>query len=83
MDLQKLIKYEINHETIQRLFAQVNNGRRWHVDEKSFEFVQEIIFLWFEEQGLDFWTRPEIESYEFGGDPPHIIFYCLPKDETT
>lgn len=77
-ELQKLIKHEISHEEIQRLFPKVNDGSRWHVDVNTWEFVDAIIDAWFEERGIDFWSneKPDIYRYELVGEPIKIVFYC-------
>lgn len=76
LELSQFDKYEISHEEIQRLFPKVNDGSRWHVDTNTWNFVDAIIDEWFEERGIDFWTKPEIEQVEIVGDPSKIVFYC-------
>jgi len=75
-EIQKLKKYEISHEEIQRLFPKVNDGQRYHVDTNTWQFVDRIIEEWFEEKGITFWDMPEIQQYELVGEPIKIIFYC-------
>ena len=75
-EIQKLTKYEISHEEIQRLFPKVNDGQRYHVDANTWQFVDRIIEEWFEERGITFWDMPEIQQYELVGEPIKIIFYC-------
>ncbi len=77
MELEKLNKHEISHEEIQKLFPKINNGRKWHVDVNTYQFIDAIIDEWFEERGIDFWNKPEISSYELTGEPIKIIFYTL------
>jgi hypothetical protein len=51
---------------IQRLYKKVNHPVDWQINVKSYQLIDKIIELWFEEQGYDFWNNlfPEIVAWE-------------------
>jgi len=59
--IEKVLK---RHE-IEQLYQHVNTGRRWAIDVKSHDLIDEIIRLWFEQQGYDFWQNPYPEVVEW------------------
>lgn len=56
--------HKLTKSEIESLFIGVNTGRRYYVDTTSHRLVDELINLWFESQGFDFWTCPEVERWE-------------------
>lgn len=77
MELEKLNKHVIATDVVNRLFRKVTDDKnRFHPDVMSFSLVTSIIDEWFLEQGIDFWSQPEIERYEINGDDEcTITFY--------
>ena len=62
-ELQKVYTQKLSHEEIEVLFQDVNTGRKYYVDPNSPQFADEIINTWFDTQGYDFWTYPEVTEF--------------------
>lgn len=72
----------ITKEEIEKLFPQANTGRRMYVDPRSHQFVDEIIELWFQSKGYDFWDNPypDIIEWEVNKDNEiKVTYICQPS----
>lgn len=64
-ELEIAVKHKkLTRVEIDSLYNRINTGQRYHVDTSSPRLVDELITIWFESQGLDFWTFPEVERWE-------------------
>jgi hypothetical protein len=64
-EIQKTKTVTISNAEIQQLYPQANTGRRYYVDTNSHQFVDEIIELYFDSKGYDFWGNPYPEVTEW------------------
>ena len=80
MELIKKHSKTLTTEEIRALYPLVNDCHRGtYVDETSWQFVDKIIELWFEEQGYDFWDNPypDVVEWEITKDNNLVFSYIL------
>lgn len=80
-DVQKLYTKTLTKKEIESLYSLVNGPRDWHIDVNSFELVDKIIELWFDDQGYDFWDNPYPEIMEWEVKNEEIIFSYIKQIE--
>jgi len=71
----------LTQSEIQQLYPLVNSDRDWKIDVNSHQLVDEIIELWFETQGYDFWDNPfpEVVEWTVTKDKEIEFVYVLNK----
>ena len=79
-EIQKTKTVTISKAEIQLLYPQFNTGRRYYVDPNSPKFVNEIIELYFDSKGYDFWNNPYPDVTEWSVVNDEIIMTYIESD---